>query len=82
MNTGYRLAQWIVQVVEIVPLEPSVALHYARIRNHLAQRGQPIGPNDMLIAAHALALNAILVTADAEFLRVPGLRVENWLDPA
>ena len=72
----------LLQVVEIVPLEPSVAPHYARIRNHLAQQGQPIGPNDTLIAAHALALDAILVTADAEFERVPGLRIENWLGPA
>ena len=39
-----------------------------------------VGPNEALIAAHALALDATLVSADAEFLRVPGLRVENWLD--
>ena len=39
-----------------------------------------IGPNDTLIAAHALALDCTLVTDnDAESLRVPGLRVENWL---
>ena len=42
--------------------------------------GTPIGPNDTLIAAHALALDCTLVTdIDAEFLRMPGLRVENWL---
>jgi predicted nucleic acid-binding protein len=33
----------------------------------------------MLIAAHALSIDATLVTADAEFLRIPGLQVENWL---
>lgn len=56
------------------PLPP----HYARLRTALEQAGSPIGPNDALIAAHALALGCTLVTADAEFDRVPGLRVENW----
>ena len=42
--------------------------------------GTPIGPNDLLIAAHALALDLTLVTANVEeFSRVPGLRIENWL---
>jgi tRNA(fMet)-specific endonuclease VapC len=44
--------------------------------------GQPIGGNDLLIAAHARALNLTLVTANVrEFTRVPGLRAENWLTP-
>jgi tRNA(fMet)-specific endonuclease VapC len=72
----------LLQVVEIVPLESSVTTHYTRIRIHLEQLGQPIGPNDTLIAAHALALDATLVSADAEFMRVPGLKVENWLRPS
>lgn len=54
--------------------------HYATIRTHLEKACTPIGPNDMLIAAHALALDCTLVTDnDTEFRRVPGLRVENWL---
>lgn len=72
----------LLQVVEILPLEGGVAPHYTRIRIHLEQVGTPIGPNDTLIAAHALALDATLVTADEEFRRVPGLKVENWLGPA
>jgi tRNA(fMet)-specific endonuclease VapC len=53
---------------------------YATIRADLERRGQIIGQNDMLIAAHALALGAILVTDNTrEFRRVKGLRVENWL---
>lgn len=53
---------------------------YGRIRADLQRRGQPIGSNDLLIAAHALALDCILVTDnEREFSRVPGLRVENWL---
>ncbi|MEA3063230.1 MAG: tRNA(fMet)-specific endonuclease VapC [Sphingomonadales bacterium] len=52
---------------------------YAQLRAELERRGTPIGANDMLIAAHALALDCILVTAnEREFRRVPGLKVENW----
>ena len=70
----------ILAALEIAPLDEPVDEFYARIRNQLAQAGTPIGPNDLLIAAHALALDAILVTAnEAEFSRVAGLRVENWL---
>lgn len=55
-------------------------LFYAQVRADLERRGQLIGANDMLIAAHALALDAILVTDNvAEFSRVQGLLVENWL---
>ena len=60
-------------------LDQNVVAHYAQIRAHLQSKGTPIGPNDTLIAAHALALGATLVTADAEFTHVPGLQIENWL---
>jgi tRNA(fMet)-specific endonuclease VapC len=54
--------------------------HYAAIRTHLEQAGTPIGPNDLLIAAHTLALNLTLVTANIrEFKRVPTLSLDNWL---
>lgn len=54
---------------------------YGRIRAELEQRGTPIGANDTWIAAHALALDATLVTDNiGEFSRVPGLSVENWLE--
>jgi tRNA(fMet)-specific endonuclease VapC len=53
---------------------------YASIRADLERRGQVIGQNDMLIAAHALALDAVLVTDNvSELKRVKGLRIENWL---
>ena len=55
------------------------ASHYAQIRLALESRGQSIGPLDTLIAAHASALGAIMVTNNtAEFARVPGLKCENW----
>ncbi len=70
----------LLQVVEIMPLDLVVSSHYATVRAHLEKVGTPIGPNDTLIAAHALALDCTLVTDnEAEFRRVPGLRVENWL---
>lgn len=54
---------------------------YAEIRLQLEQAGTPIGPNDLLIAAHALESGLTLVTDNAdEFGRVAGLQVENWLD--
>jgi len=71
---------YILNMLPILPLESPVEDHYAVIRKELEQAGTPIGPNDLLIAAHALSLNLTLVTANIrEFQRVPTLRVENWL---
>jgi len=67
------------QFVTVMNLDRNVVPHYAHIRTQLERQGTPIGPNDMLIAAHALAIGATLVSGDAEFVRVPGLQVENWL---
>ncbi len=70
----------ILSALEIAPFDEPADEFYAQIRNRLTQSGAVIGPNDLLIAAHALALDAVLVTANAsEFSRVPGLRVQNWL---
>ncbi len=62
---------------------PLEATHsYARIRNALERAGQPIGGMDLMIAAHAMANDSVLVTNNArEFLRVPGLAVEAWTMP-
>jgi len=66
--------------VEVLDWTPDAARHYAEIRADLKKKGQQLGANDMLIAAHALALDAVLVTANtAEFARVSGLTVENWI---
>ncbi|KRA56084.1 type II toxin-antitoxin system VapC family toxin [Devosia sp. Root635] len=73
--------EWALSFVTILPLEPPVDEIYANLRDRLAKEGRPIGPNDLFIAAHALALNVPLVTDNiGEFSRVPDLRVENWLD--
>lgn len=56
-----------------------VSFAFGRIRATLERRGTPIEDSDVAIAAHALALNATLVTANLSHMtRVPGLRVENW----
>ena len=70
----------ILEVLPVLPLEPPADQHYAAIRTHLEQAGTSIDPNDLLIAAHALALDLTLVTANTrEFERVPNLSLENWL---
>lgn len=57
----------------------AAATAYGRVRAGLERKGRPIGPNDMLIAAHALSLGLILVTDNVrEFERVKSLEVENW----
>ncbi len=67
--------------IEILPLGLDVIGHYARIRVELERAGKIIGANDLLIAAHALAIDAVLVTANVrEFSRVKGLKYENWLE--
>jgi tRNA(fMet)-specific endonuclease VapC len=64
----------------VLPLDREADRHYAEIRTDLSRKGQPIGSNDLLIAAHTLALDLILVTDNVdEFARVPGLAIENWL---
>jgi tRNA(fMet)-specific endonuclease VapC len=72
----------LLSAIEVMSLEPPADRHYGEIRHRLAQQGALIGPNDLLIAAHTLALDLTLVTANArEFSRVPQLRTENWLRP-
>lgn len=65
--------------LEICSFDNTAAVAYGRIRAYLERAGQTIGPMDLLIAAHALAENAALVTNnEREFRRVEGLAVENW----
>ena len=70
----------ILSALEILPLQMPADHHYAVIRQYLTRLGKTIGPNDMLIAAHALSEDLTVVTANTgEFSRVPNLKVENWL---
>lgn len=70
----------ILSVLPVLPLEPPADIKYGILRTQLERKGTPIGGNDMLIAAQALALGSVLVTAnEREFARVKGLQIENWL---
>ena len=65
----------------IVSFDVEAAVAYGGIRAALESKGTPIGALDTLIAAHALSLEAILVTNNVrEFARVPGLVIENWVN--
>ena len=69
--------------VQIVDLDADAAREYGHLRAHLRSIRQPIGPNDLWIAAHALARDVPLVTHNlSEFRRVPGLSVETWMTGA
>lgn len=70
----------ILGALEVIAFEPPADARYGEIRTALEAAGTPIGGADLLIAAHALALEMTLVTDnEREFSRVPGLRFENWL---
>ena len=79
-----RLSRQLEQVLAGLPILPYATpadVHYGHIPAALQAIGQPIGYNDFLIAAHCLAIDAVLVTDNVrEFERVPGLAVENWLE--
>ena len=78
-----RLADRIEQILaalEILPFEAPADTLYAEIRTRLEASGAPIGGNDMLIAAHALAMGLTVVTDnEREFSRIVDLAMENWL---
>jgi tRNA(fMet)-specific endonuclease VapC len=78
-----KLSEWVeitLEEFDVQPFSEDADRHYALLRTALEHKGTPIGQHDMLIAAHALALDATLVTDNTrEFSRIEGLRLENWL---
>lgn len=70
----------LLNAIEVLPLPIQVDRLYGKLRASLEKTGRIIGANDMLIAAHALALHAVLVTDNMrEFERISDLQLENWL---
>lgn len=66
--------------LEIASYDDAAAYHYGELRARLERLGTPVGALDLWIAAHALSLRCVLVTNnEAEFKRVPGLTIENWV---
>ena len=75
-----HILEQLTALMPVLPLGESTSMQYGKIRQHLQASGKPIGNNDLWIASHALANKLILVTNNvAEFERVPGLRVANWV---
>jgi len=68
------------ELIQILPFDQKAAIFYGDVRSTLEKKGNIIGSNDLLIAAHALSLDCILVSNnEKEFKRVDGLRIENWI---
>jgi tRNA(fMet)-specific endonuclease VapC len=72
--------EMVLGALDVLPFEVPADNEYGKLRARLEQAGQPIGGNDLLIAAQALALGCTVVTDnEREFTRIDGLTVENWL---
>jgi tRNA(fMet)-specific endonuclease VapC len=65
--------------VTILPWDSEAAREYGRLRTALEQGGRPMGNLDMMIGAHALALDLVLVTHDEAFKRIKQLKIEDWM---
>ena len=79
-EANHVLLDHYVQGAELDPIDAAVAAAYGDIRAELEASGTPIGANDLWIAAHARERHCVLVTHNvAEFSRVRGLRVEDWV---
>ena len=80
---AFRLLQQmerVMETIEVRPLQVDAIKFYSAMRTDLETRGLLIGANDLWIAAHALAEDAVLVSNDIrEFSRINGLKVENWM---
>ena len=75
-----RLEHFLSGLITIAPFTDEAAVQAGEIRAELQRLGAPIGPFDVLIAGHAMADNATLITNNSrEFSRVSGLKLEDWL---
>jgi len=78
-RSNHRLLDTLVREVTCAEFDPDAAAAFGTVRAALERRGKPLGPYDMMIAAHALSLGLVLVTDNVrEFKQVRHLAVENW----
>lgn len=78
---NHRALEMFLAPLDLMPFDEPAIWAYGELRADLERRGQPIGALDTMIAAHALSLNAVLVTNNTrEFSRVAGLQLENWAE--
>lgn len=68
--------------VEVLPWDSTVSQQYGSVRAELASQGRTLAPLDLLIASHALSINATLVTNDQAFTQVPHLHLVDWTQPS
>jgi tRNA(fMet)-specific endonuclease VapC len=79
----HRIVEEFLRIVTILPWDAKAASRHGQLRADLKARSEPIGDFDEMIAAHALAIGAVVVTDNTRhFSRVPGLVIENWLRPS
>ena len=82
VNDNLKVIEDFCSRLQVLPYGPKAAQHYGSIRSDLERAGQVIGINDLHIAGHARSEGLVLVTNNmSEFVRVPGLQVENWVSP-
>jgi len=74
----HALVREFLRRVDVLPFDSVAMQRYGGMRAHLERQGLAFGALDMLIAAHALSTQSILVTHDAAFSRVQGLQIEDW----
>ncbi|MBV8802702.1 MAG: type II toxin-antitoxin system VapC family toxin [Gammaproteobacteria bacterium] len=75
-----EIVEELTSLIPPLPISTDAGKYYAEIRSKLEKQGKPIGNNDLWIAAHALALNLVLITNNVkEFTRIKHLKVENWV---
>jgi tRNA(fMet)-specific endonuclease VapC len=81
VSHNLRKVEDFVSRLEVLPYDDNAAAHYENIRADLEKKGTPIGVNDLHIAGHARSEFLILITNNmSEFVRVEGLRLENWIE--
>ena len=67
--------------INVLPWDSDAAQQYGQLRAKLHRQGRLLGSIDMLIAAHAISVGAILVSGDSAFRRIQGLKIEDWTKP-
>lgn len=73
-----RIVEEFLLRVTVLPWDSDAARQYGRLRADLESAGRPMGNLDLMIAAHALAAGAVLVTSDQAFIRISKLKIEDW----
>jgi tRNA(fMet)-specific endonuclease VapC len=74
----HKAVRELLKRVEVLPWDSEIAECYGSIRANLESRGTVISPLDLLIASHALAVDAVMVTNDRAFRHIAGLHLEDW----